>query len=76
MQDLKDVLSHLIYKDGNDNIRDNFERLPDKARKALLQTVFRDLQSSEKIIHEIQDSIEIYALLANKLEGITDTKEL
>jgi len=65
VSDLQNIIQSILFKDGNDNIKLNFEQLPDKAKKALLQTVFRNLQGEESnnIIHELQDAIEIYANL-------------
>lgn len=66
-QALKDILSQIIFKDGNKNIRAQFAKLPKTAQKALLQTIARELDSAEGegILKDIQEAIEVYNNLLN-----------
>ena len=64
---LKDVLSQIIFQNGSKNVRKQFKMLPKAAQKAILQTIARELDSTEdtSILADIQEAIEVYASLMN-----------
>lgn len=64
---LKDVLSQVIFQGGNNNVRKQFKKLPKAAQKAILQTIARELDSTDGngVLSDIQESIEVYSSLMN-----------
>ena len=61
-KDLQDIASQMLFEGANENIEQMFDALPDKAQKAILQTIHRDAKSpkSERIVKELQQAIEAY----------------
>lgn len=61
-KDLQDIASQMLFEGANDNIEHMFDALPDKAQKAILQTIHRDAKNpkSERIVKELQQAIEAY----------------
>lgn len=64
---LKDVLSQIIFQGGNNNVRKQFKKLPKAAQKAILQTIARELDSTDGngVLSDIQEAIEVYSSLMN-----------
>ena len=69
-KDLQDVASFVLFTGANDNMRSMFGNLPDKARKAILQTIHRDAQSAaeDSILHELREAIEAYNILLRDVD--------
>ena len=74
--DLINILSEVLFNGAGQQLRDDFEKLPAKAKKAILATIYRDLNSpdSERIIREVQDSIRAYAILQSNSKDFSKAK--
>ena len=74
--DLINILSEVLFNGAGQQLRDDFEKLPAKAKKAILATIYRDLNSpeSERIIMEVQDSIRAYAILQSNSKDFSKAK--
>ena len=55
VEDLINISKAILFQGGKDNIGKMFKRLPDKAKKAILQTIHRDQDGSIKKV--LQDAI-------------------
>lgn len=74
--DLQNVSAHMLFHKAGDNMQQMFATLPDKARKSILQTVHRDLDSADadRLMPEIRDAIEAYYHLQQHPEFSALTK--
>lgn len=72
---LRGIIEQQLFANGIDNLSVMFEVLPDKAKKAIMQTIARDLKNPEdsKVTPYIQEAIEIYYQL-NKLPDFVSAK--
>lgn len=59
---LRGIIEQQLFAGGIDNLGVMFEVLPDKAKKAIMQTIARDIKNAEgeRLIPYIQQAIEIY----------------
>ena len=69
--DLLNVLKQSLFQGGVSDLRTMFGRMPAKAQKAILNTFMRDFDSaeSERVLPEIQKSIEAWYGCANASEA-------
>lgn len=75
-KDLQDITAFVLFNGANDNVKQMFAELPDKARKSILQTIHRDAESNKdsRIVGEIQQAIEAYNILMQHPEFASNTK--
>ncbi len=64
-RDLQDVSSFVLFDGANDNIKQMFAAIPDKAKRAVLQVLHRDAEvpAKDSIIRDLQEAIEAFYLL-------------
>ncbi len=64
-RDLQDVSSFVLFDGANDNIKQMFAAIPDKAKRAVLQVLHRDAEvpAKDSIIRDLQKAIEAFYLL-------------
>lgn len=75
---LRGIIEHQLFADGIDNLSVMFEILPDKAKKAIMQTISRDLKNPDdaRVTPYIQEAIEIYYQLNQQPDFVAaKTKE-
>jgi hypothetical protein len=58
VEDLINITKEVLFKDGKDNLETMFRSLPEKAKRAILQTVHRD--KTGEMIPVLQEAIEVY----------------
>ena len=76
-KDLQDIASFVLFNGANDNMQIMFSQLPDKAKRAILQTIYRDNNSDEQdsIIIELRDAIEAYYMLLQDSDFVNATNK-
>lgn len=59
---LRGIIEQQLFANGIDNLSVMFEVLPDKAKKAIMQTISRDLKNPDdaKVTPYLQEAIEVY----------------
>ena len=59
---LRGIIEQQLFAGGIDNLSVMFEVLPDKAKKAIMQTIARDLKNPDdaKVTPYLQEAIEVY----------------
>lgn len=75
-KDLRDITAFALFEGANDNMQQMFRALPDKAQKAILQTIHRNAANPEgsSIMNDIRGAIEAYYLLKQDESFNTNTE--
>jgi len=75
-KDLIDIASYMLFNGAGANLQRMFNLLPDKAQKAILQTIYRDFKSDpqDRILEDIRDGIEAYYILSQNSDFASATK--
>lgn len=75
---LRGIIEQQLFAGGIDNLSVMFEVLPDKAKKAIMQTISRDLKNPDdaKVTPYLQEAIEVYYQLNQQPDFVAaKTKE-
>ena len=77
-EDFRNIIMETLFEGGPDNLRAMFNKLPVRSQNAILQTVYRDAQSTEenKIIKEVQAAIMAFGSLMESQDfAVANTRE-
>ena len=74
---LRGIIEQQLFAGGIDNISIMFEVLPDKAKKAIMQTIARDLKNPDdaKVTPYLQEAIEVYYKLNQQSDFVAAKSE-
>ena len=74
---LRGIIEQQLFAGGIDNLSVMFEVLPDKAKKAIMQTIARDLKNPDdaKVAPYLQEAIEVYYQLNQQPDFVVAKKE-